>query len=186
MQKTENQQSTSAVSIQQFEKIWDRISEDVANAFSMTEKEKERFKNKDIARLIAAIPIFAGCENAERTAVSHLGVYVLSNKETKHYFNPAASDDKDIFKRLEHIGTFIAGDPMIIKKGMSLIALTMLNDYQRDIHIDETLGKYNPVASGSFEYESLKQELKSQIDSIECYELDAIYDDGSTEGYWGH
>src|SRR6056297_3234184 len=145
MKNAMNQKTISAVSLQEFNEIWDRISEDVANAFSMDEAEKARFKSKDIARLIAAIPILAGCENAERTAVSHLGVYVLSNKDTKHYFNPAVSDNKEIFERLKHISNFTSGDPRIIKKGMSLIALTMLNDYKRDIHIDETLGKYNPV-----------------------------------------
>jgi hypothetical protein len=181
-----DQRSVSAVSLQEFNEIWERISEDVANSFKMDEAEKERFKNKDIAKLIAAIPILAGCENAERTAVSHLGVYVLSNRETKHYFNPTVSDNKGIFERLKHIGNFTSGDPWIIKKGMNLIALTMLNDYKRDIHIDETLGKYNPVGENSFDYHDIKDKLKAQIASIECYEMDQIYNDGSTEAYWGH
>jgi len=176
----------SAVSLKDFEAIWCRISNDVAESFRMPEDEKQRFKDKAIARLIAAIPLMAGCENAERTAVSHLGTYILSNRETKHYYNPSISDNKSILERLRLISTFRGGNSDIINKGMALIALSMLFDYKRDVYVDETLGKYNPVAENVFHFNTQKKALEKIIQSTECKELDALFHDEDIRGYWGH
>lgn len=167
--------------------IWNMISEDVANSFRMDDEEKKRFKQKSIAKLICSIPFLAGCEDAERTAVTHLGTYVLSCRETKHYYSANELDNKTVFERLRLISNFKGGDRRIIDKGMSLLALIMVSDYKRDIGIDDAIGKYNPVGDGVFDFSALQQELLENVNSVECVQMDEIYSwDGGegTEAFW--
>jgi hypothetical protein len=165
---------------------WDAISDAVAKAFRMTDDESVFLKNKDIAKLIAALPFLAGCEDAERTAVAHLSTYVLSWRETKSYFNAQPGDNGSVFDRLRLIMSFKGGDHEIIERGMSLLALNMITDYRRDAEEDVFLGKYNPVSDGEFDYETLTAELKGRIDAIKCPEMDKIADPEVTpDGFWG-
>jgi hypothetical protein len=168
-----------------FEEIWPQIAGSVAAAFRMDQEERSRLEGKRIATLIGAIPFLAGCEQPARTAVTHVGTYLLSIKDTKAFFNADASDDVDVFERLRLIMNFRGGDQRIIDKGMSLLALSMIDDYKRDIHIDETFGKYNPVAAGAFDYESTREGLVRRIEAVDCPPMDEILDSGmGTEGYW--
>ena len=173
---------------EKIDEIWNEISEDVADSFRMEEKEKNLFKNKDIAKLIGTLPFLAGCEDAERTAVSHLGIYVLSCRETKHYFNPTLSDNKKVFERLRLINNFKGGNKEIIERGMSILALIMVTDYKRDIELDKAIGKYNPIGDSSFDFPSIQKELIEKVNNVSCPEMDEIYfyDDGGmgTEAYW--
>ncbi len=165
-------------------KNWDYIAGSVANAFRMSEEEYNLFKNKSLAKLIASIPYLAGCEDPERTAVVHLGTYLLSTR-IKPVANCKPSDDEGIFKRLELMSNFIGGDKAIIEKGMSLIALNMIADYARDIEVDRMTGKYNPVDSGAIDYEAERKRLESVITSVECKEMDDIMSlDEAIETYW--
>lgn len=169
-----------------FTSIWEKVSEDVATAFRMDAEERKWFKNKGLAKLIAAIPFLAGCEDAERTAVSHLGTYILSIRETKHYFNPGPADNTSIFERLRLGSNFKGGDQRIIKRGMSLIARMMLEDYKRDVHIDKAINKYNPIEAGAFRYEETKRELEENISAVDCPGMDQIFaSDIGTRGFWG-
>ncbi len=133
------------------ESKWMEISERVAEAFRMTPDERERLSQGRIAKLIAAIPFLAGCEDAERTAVAHLGTYLLSTRETKCYFNARSEDGTSVLERLRLGSNFKGGDARIIEKGLCLLALNMVSDYKRDIEEDERLGKYNPIAAGDLE-----------------------------------
>lgn len=167
-------------------KRWDEISDHVAEAFRMTAEETRRFKEKDVARLIGSLPFIAGCEDAERTAVAHLGTYILSVKETKPYFNPHRGDNTDIFERLRLGMNFKGGDKAILEKGMSILALNMIDDYARDVHIDEALGKYNPVQDGAFDPAAVREELLKKIQAVKSPEIDTIiYGGVGTRGYWG-
>ncbi len=163
---------------------WDHIAGLVASAFRMSEEEYQWFKNKNLAKLIAAIPFLAGCEDPERTAVVHLGTYILSIR-AKSVANCKPSDDEGIFRRLELMNNFIGGDKAVIEKGMSLIALNMIADYARDIEVDRMTGKYNPVDSGAFDYDAERERLESVITSVECREMDEILSlDDAVETYW--
>lgn len=176
------------LTIEEFEKQWAEISDEIAQAFRMSEEQASFLRKKSIARLIAAIPFAAGCEHPARTAVAHLGTYLLSVRETKHFFNATPADDGSIFDRLALISCFSGGDQRVIRKGMSLLALNMLNDYRRDQEVDRCVGKYNPVAAGAFDYESERIALQKNVDDVESPLLDAVVSksgDGSgTEGYW--
>ena len=164
---------------------WENIAASVADAFRMDKEEREWFQNKNLAKLIAAIPYLAACEDPGRTAITHLGAYILSIR-IKTVANCQPTDDSDLFRRLEMINNFIGGNQDIIQKGMSLIALNMIADYARDIEEDRMFGKYNPVDSGAFDYEFEKKRLESIIESTECREMDEIMSlEDAIEVYWG-
>jgi hypothetical protein len=170
----------------EIDQIWEELSESVAQAFRMDGEEKSRFKAKNIARLIGTLPFIARCEDPHRTAVVHLGAYILSVRETKPCFNAAPADNGDLFERLRLISSFKDGDQAIIKKGMSLLALCMIEDYQRDTHLDSVLGKYNPVKEGAFDYPELRENLLKTIHGVESAEVDAILDaEVGPLAYWG-
>lgn len=168
----------------QFEATWNGIADSVADAFRMQPHEREWLRNKPIARLIAAIPMMAGCEDAERTAVAHLGTYLLSVKSTKPYFNAARSDDKDVFERLRLGMNFVGGDIAVIEKGMSMIALCMVIDYAQDAAEDQMRGKYNPINSGAFDYATIRKNLEDKIEAVECPEMEMILRDFDTKAAW--
>lgn len=176
----------SVLSRVQFETKWSAISDSLAEAFRMTDSERTWLKNKPVAQLIAAIPLMAGCQDAERTAVAHLGTYLLSIKETKTFFNANASDDADIFERLRLGSTFVGGDKGVIDKGMSMLALCMVIDYARDGELDRKLGKHNPVSTGAFDYVTIRRDLEQRIAAVECPEMEGIVRNPETQdGWWG-
>lgn len=169
-----------------FTGAWPVIVESMSHAFRMTAEERSRFEAKTVARLIGAIPFLAGCDNPERTAVAHLGTYLLSVRETKPFFHPSAKDDEHILARLRLGMSFQGGDSAIIDKGMAILALNMLNDYVRDIQIDAAMGKHNPVASGAFHADHIGDELMRTIESVSCPEMDTVLSWGDDIlGAWG-
>ncbi|WP_455382554.1 hypothetical protein [Salinispira pacifica] len=168
------------------ESKWTEISNRVAAAFRMSDEERARFQAKDVARLIGSLPFLAGCDDAERTSVAHLGTYILSIRETKPYFNATQGDNESVFDRLRLISSFKGGDASIIERGMSLLALNMVHDYRRDAAEDVFLRKYNPVSDGSFDHDALTTELKQRIERTSCPEMDEIMDpEVGPLGYWG-
>jgi len=169
-----------------FSQTWPEIADAVAKAFRMDHEEAEWLENKRIAKLIGAIPYLAGCDQPARTAVTHVSTYLLSIKDTKPFFNADPTDDINILERLRLIMNFRGGDPRIIDKGMCLLALSMFDDYKRDVHIDEVYDKYNPVAAGAFDYESTRADLLQRIETVACPQMDEILNsDMGGESYWG-
>ncbi|MCK5153870.1 MAG: hypothetical protein KAQ93_05880, partial [Spirochaetales bacterium] len=94
-----NQESAVKKSISIFTE-WDNIAGSVADAFRMDKEDREWLQNKNLAKLIASIPYLAGCEDPGRTAITHLGAYILSIR-IKTVANCQPSDDADLFRRLE-------------------------------------------------------------------------------------
>ena len=177
---------TAQTQARTFTQAWPEIADAVAKAFRMDHEEAEWLENKRIAKLIGAIPFLAGCDQPARTAVTHVSTYLLSIKDTKPFFDAEPTDDFDILGRLRLIMNFRGGDPRIIDKGMCLLALNMLEDYRRDAHIDEVYGKYNPVASGAFDYEATRADLLKRIEAADCHEMDDIFNsDIGPESFWG-
>ena len=152
---------------------WDQIVDLVAGTFRFTREETERFRSRAIPKLIAAIPFLAGCKDPLRTAISHLGTYVLSVR-LPEVAKTKPSDDEYLFRRLETINHFIGGDDDIIQRGMNLIALCMIYDYERDVAEDRRLNKYNPISAGSLDFEEQKHDLIRQIESVPCDGMDDI------------
>lgn len=163
---------------------WETIIGRVAGAFQMDEDERDRLLKNKIARLVAALPFIAHCENPGRTALAHLGTFILSVR-LKELAAAGPTDDSDIFKRLHLLNSFVGGDKKIVTKGMSLLALIMLEDYQRDRIMDREVGKYNPLLTCSWDYKTLKEELLEKINAAEDTALDEIMTVSDTkDGFW--
>ena len=155
------------------EELWMDLANSVAQAFRFTKDEHARFLANRLAKLIAAIPFLASCSDPERTAVSHLGTYVLSVR-SKRFALARPTDDTYLLRRIELLSNYIGGDRKIIKRGMGLIALVMLEDYHRDREADSDVGKYNPINSGAFHYEVCRRKLMKKIEKNECPQMDEI------------
>ena len=181
-----NVSTTNAVDFSRmFSEQWPEIAEAVSRSFRMNDEERAKFRDKPVARLIASIPFLAGCDQPARTAVAHLGTYILSVRETKPFFNADPSDDGDILERLRLIMNFRGGDAAVIDKGMALLALTMLVDYERDIQIDAAMGKYNPVASHAFDYDTIHADLVRRIEAVDCPAMDEVFNQEVDIRGWG-
>ncbi|MFA7568083.1 MAG: hypothetical protein WCY01_13735 [Alkalispirochaeta sp.] len=185
MKKGTTQQS--ATTIAAFEAQWTTIVDSTAAAFRMDAAETEWLRTKPVARVIGAIPFLAGCRNAARTAVTHLGTYLLSIRETKPFYNANSEDDGDILDRLKLISTFDGGNRAIIDRGMALIGLSMILDYNRDVQIDAALGKHNPLTTGAFDFEKAYADLVGRVEAVDCPEMEVLLslEDVGTLGYWG-
>ncbi|HAE21693.1 MAG TPA: hypothetical protein DCG47_05135 [Spirochaetaceae bacterium] len=167
------------------EELWLEIAGDLAAAFRMDASEAEALRGNRIARLVAALPFLAGCEDAARTAVAHLGTYLLSVRETKGWFCATPADGSSIMERLRLGASFKGGDKDILERGMSLLALNMVSDYKRDLTEDAACGKYNPIAAGDFAFEETVESLLWAIAKVPCAEMDEIISPGEMPlSYW--
>lgn len=167
------------------DETWGAVASDLAAAFRMDAAEAEALKGNRIAKLVAALPFLAGCDDAGRTAVAHLGTYLLSVRETKPWFCARPEDGASLFERLRLGANFKGGDEAIIRRGMSLLALNMISDYKRDLEEDAAAGKYNPLAAGDFVFEDAVEELEWAIAKVPCDEMDQIITAGEMPlSYW--
>ena len=155
------------------EGTWSEITDLVAKEFGLSETRLQALRSKSIAKLIGAIPYLAGCDHADELAVSNLRHYVMSCGVGAKLYAATAENSDDVFGRLSP-AQYQGGDEAIIRRGMSLIALNMLADYQRDVELDQELGKYNPIGTGDWNYDEKLDELLTNVTSVECPEMDDI------------
>ena len=143
--------------------------------------ELERFRSSKVAKVIAALPYVAKCEDARQTAVNHLSLYVTAHKNPKF----DALQSESIMTRLFDIGAFKSGDGRLIKKGMKILELLSLEDHYKDRELDVRLGKTNPISLGQVNYETEKLRLTNEINSIHSPQLDKIVlDDEKWPDIW--
>jgi len=140
--------------------IWKRLAGLTAEATRMSENETLRFADNKVARLVGLLPFLAGCEEAERTALAHLAVWVVANRGgARATFDHRPADDRGPLARLAAISHFEGGDKAIVAAGLRRLALAMVSGYQKDREVDRALGAYNPLNSGVWNFEALVQEL---------------------------
>lgn len=154
---------------------WDYIITELSNVFRLTKEETERLYSSNTAKLIAAIPFVAECKEPERTAIAHLCIYEAEILGFQKYCAHLPSDDSDIFNRLRCISYFDGGNKKVIDHGMALLALIMLEGYNKSKTEDKKNNTYNPLVSGEWDYISSKQLLLSKISEIDCTELDTLF-----------
>ena len=155
------------------ESTWSDLTGHVASEFGFSEERLEMLRAKDIARLIGAIPFLAGCDDAFETAATNLRHYVMSCGVGSQIYAATPENSCDVFGRLSP-AKYHGGDEAIILRGMSLIALNMLADYKRDVELDRSMGKYNPIGAGDWNYTEKYAELMSNVTALECPEMDDI------------
>jgi hypothetical protein len=164
---------------------WKEIASIVAAAFAMDTGRSERLLANPTAKLIAALPYLAACRESQRTAVAHLATYVIAGSEAAEtVFDHKAGDDYDVLARLATIGGFEGGDPVVINRGMKLLAKIMIEGYRRDIDSDKAAGKYNPLGQGAWNAGEKLSSLGSSIAATSDEEMDAIAAGASLADSW--
>jgi hemerythrin len=148
----------------------------ITNIFQLSSIESEKLKNNKIAIIIGKLPYLANCNNPERIALSHLAItYIASHEAGKETFLHNLADNEDLFKRLERISHFDGGDKNILKVGMNLLAIVMLNDHFEDSQADYRNGKYNPLNTHVWNHEKLLEELKIEVKDLINHGIFSIY-----------
>lgn len=153
---------------------WNYLVSEISKVFRFTKEEEIQFLNSRTAKIIATIPFEAKCLNPERTAIAHLCLYVAEIQGFQKYCSHLASDDKDVFDRLAFISTFEGGNKDVINHCMNVLALIMIEGYQRTKLIDKKNGIYNPFVSGKWDYQTLKNKLLWEIQKIEVPNVDCL------------
>ena len=154
---------------------WDYIVSEASTVFRMTHAERNTLYYSTTARIIATIPFEAKCEEAERTAIAHICLYIAEIRGFQKYCAHNKDDDKDIFNRLLCISNFKGGNKDIIEHGMSLLALIMLEGYKETSKHDKENNIYNPVAEGIWDYRVMKNKLIWHINKIKAPVLDSLF-----------
>ncbi|MBL7006285.1 MAG: hypothetical protein ISR78_04310 [Spirochaetia bacterium] len=156
------------------EMYWMRLSEKVCASFSFTDEKSRYFLNNKVAKLIGCLPKIAGTKTPERDGCSNLAVYIMSISVTKQFYHHNVYDDTNVFARLQNIMNFNGGDQDLLQKGMTLLALMMVNDYKRDKEADKDARKYNPFTANSWNFNELRDQLLIDYEKIESVEIDSI------------
>jgi len=166
--------------------LWEKLSEKSAEALRMTEKEAQAFRANKIARLVGLLPFVAGCDDAERTALAHLAVFVVANRgQARHVFDHSPADDAEPLARLRAIADFRGGDAATLERGMALLGLCMVSGYRRDAEPDRMLGAYNPVNTENGRIADAESAFRRSIAGAAPNEVDAILSvEEAEKGYW--
>lgn len=96
-------------------------------------------------------------------------------KGFQKYCSHLPSDDSDIFNRLAFISTFEGGNKEIINHGMNILALIMLEGYKNSINKDKIHNVYNPILSGAWNYQTIKNNLLTEINKSNVPNFDWIF-----------
>ncbi|MDR1399714.1 MAG: hypothetical protein LBJ41_07330 [Treponema sp.] len=153
---------------------WERLCDCVAETFCFSAQERADFARNRTAKLIAAIPFAARCEEAERTALAHLAIYMTELRGGRSIGDHTLEDNTSPFARLRLLSSFKGGNQEIIGHGMSQLALVMLAGYERSQEEDCRRHQYNPLNAGAWDAEALRQELTKRVHAKPCEALDSI------------
>jgi hypothetical protein len=163
---------------------WETLCDSAAETFRFTTREKADFAGSRTARLIAAIPFVAGCDEPERTALAHLAVYMTELRGGSSIGDHTPADNVSPFARLRLLASFKGGDPDIIRHGMSQLALVMLAGYERSREADLRQSVYNPLNDGSWDADAMRLALDRDVRACPCATLDGILPEVYGLGEW--
>ena len=152
---------------------WNNLVNIVSSAFHLTEKERIALYKSRIARLIAAIPYLAGCEDVERTAISHLGIYMFTIR-TRNFFCTGTEEIKGLFKRMRMINNYLGGKTTLLERGMNLILLNILAEYEHDLSETWNPKKQDPMIAGIWYLKEEKDDLIKRIKAVNAPYMDEI------------
>jgi len=166
--------------------LWGKLADIAVDALRMTDGEAGRFRSSRVARLVGLLPYLAGCDDAERTALSHLATLVVAGRgEARRAFDHAPADDAEPLARLRTISDFKGGDEAIISRGLALLGLCMVSGYRRDLEADRLLGSYNPVLEAPKAADAAETSLRRALEAGKPNDADAVLSvDEAVKAYW--
>lgn len=98
--------------------------------------------------------------------------FIYACEGARKYFNHQMEYDCDLFSRISLLYIVPSGNHAVIDKGRILLELIMIQDHMTDRDADSRNGKYNPVASGAWEYDRIRNELIKQAACMRTERLD--------------
>ena len=152
----------------------DKIIEKVAETFGFDEEKIGYLKSHEVSRLITALPFLAESQNPERYGMANFAAFLAAAHGAGEFVLPKPTDNENPLERLKVFENIDGGNREIIRKGIHLLAIRMINGYRHDIEKDRNKEKYNPVGAGDMDAETVIRELREIADSIECPEMDEI------------
>jgi len=181
-----NISNNQSMNIESMNRLWNSLSGTIATSVRMTDGETGRFQSNAAARLIGLLPFIAGCDDPERTALSHLATFVIAGRgESRRVFDHSPADDVEPLARLRTISDFKGGDDATIERGMALLCLCMVSGYERDMELDSSLKRYNPLSSGGWNI----TETRGRLDVVLSRGADPVMDlvmtqDDASQLFW--
>ncbi len=146
------------------EDTWRNITDKLSVIHNYGIFEKKWLVENKLAKLIAATPYLAESVKPDIVSFSHLSLYLLSLTETgKTIFVHREIDDSNLYSRLDPLIYFSTGDQEVIEASNALLGLCMLSNYKKDSQRDRKSGKYNPVASGKWQFDTMKETLLATL-----------------------
>lgn len=169
------------------EKVWESLVSRISGFTEYDGMSHSKIMHSQIFRLAAAIPYLAKAPNPERIAICNLlNIVAMSLPHcAKDLFLHKPADDSNVLDRLMLLYHYDIDHDIQIR-ALSLLAIIMVNDYCTDMEEDIHNGKYNPVASGIWDPDMIRNNLIKQIATISCPEMDMIMspEDALKTGFW--
>jgi hypothetical protein len=159
----------------------------ISNLSLVLGDEATAYSGRKVARLLASISYIAGADDPDRYALSNLLILHAATK-ARSVYDHRPTDNADIYHRLSIFFFGPNADPVKVRYGLNLLAMTMVMDHENDARADAAAGKYNPVNASVWNAESLKASIKAELsaDSASAVFFDPIMPVDSVVGWWSH
>jgi hypothetical protein len=156
--------------------LFSDIMSSIETAFRLNVNEVQQLMEDHVVRLLALLPHFAGCPDPRATGYLNIVTYIAERRGGKQFFLHLPEHDDEYTARLQIFARIMdGGDPQIIEKGLSLAAVSMINDYILDQEHDQKAGKYNPLNTGRWSAKTALDELSRRIKSCKVPRMDALF-----------
>ena len=167
------------------DRTWKRLLNMAKEVFSIDEERPANLRVNPVFKLIGALPFLAGCDEPERTALSHMSIFLLAaSPATRPAFSHNFRDSANLERRMERISHFPGGQKKIINRGMKLLSLAMLSDHVHDIDSDRRIVKLNPVGAGHWDAHEIMKEIRLELLEHPCLAMDSIIDPTEPPLFW--
>ena len=167
--------------------IWIELLDRITTVFKIDKVRRNQLNSNPVFRLVAALPYLAGCDEPQRTSLSHMATFILAADDaTRDVYAHNFQDSSDLRRRLEPISHFTNGHPRIIERGMQLLTLAMLSDHLHDAESDKALNKLNPIVAGHWDAVGMMSRIRRNLAMNPCPEMDEILNPDQAPSFWDH
>jgi len=151
------------------ESAWVEIVENTVISSNLSGIEEQKIRKNPVARLLAALPYYAGCKNPDQLAALKLGMYVAGMRNPAMF---AHRENQTVRERIEPGVLCPSGDPEIIEIATSFLELISLNDHIHDFEEDMKTGHPNPIGTNMLFHYARRDQLVYEIENV--YNQDVV------------
>jgi len=155
--------------------LWESIVAKTAETFRLSELDAAALQENQLLRMFGLLPYFAECPNCEGIGLLNVSIYLTERLGGREWFLNNGDHELDYLRRLQPFRDIMnGGNEEVIEKGLTIAGLVMLKDYLHDQAEDAANGKYNPLNSGSWDYDSARQNLEARMQALPAHRLDSL------------